>query len=204
MAVKKEAAHYHVKRIVAMAVSLFILVVLYTFKNISTWTRAGSTIWLVLVFYIIDHYLNLKFRWRHYIFILFIATASFFLSQLYFLVPSYDKFLHFIQPVMLSSIVFHLVTKLKIKTHWKLIFTFFIVLGSVGLFELGEYGLDYIFDSKLQGVFIRDLQSFEKLNILMDRLDDTMIDMALGFLGAAGYLLAGAFLFDRIKNIHYL
>ena len=71
---------------------------------------------------------------------------------------------------------------------WKITFIFFIVVGSLSLFELGEYSLDYFFDFKLQGVFLRDLQGLEKFNIIMDRIDDTMIDIAIGVIGTMYYI----------------
>ena len=111
------------------------------------------------------------------------------LSPLYYIYSGYDKVLHSILPIMFASIVFHMLSKLKIDLKWKLIFVFFIVIGVVGLHEVGEYWLDWFFDLKLQGVFLRDLQSLEKYKILLDRIDDTMIDMFFGVLGAAVYIL---------------
>ncbi len=57
------------------------------------------------------------------------------------------------------------------------------------MFELGEYALDYFFDLKLQGVYLRDLQGLEKFNLIVDRIDDTMIDLFLGILGSSLYAL---------------
>ncbi|RZD30737.1 hypothetical protein CXT76_01780, partial [Candidatus Parvarchaeota archaeon] len=93
---------------------------------------------------------------------------------MYFLYPQYDKFQHLIQPILFSSIIFFMISKLKLELKWKLTFTFFIMVGLLSIFELGEYILDYFFNLKLQGVFLRNLQGLEKYNILMDRNDDTM------------------------------
>lgn len=81
-----------------------------------------------------------------------------------------------------------MITKLNIPLKWKLVFTFFVGFGIVGLMEIGEYGLDYLFDLKLQGVYLRDLKGFEKFNIIQNPIDDTMIDMALGVIGSLVYV----------------
>ena len=55
---------------------------------------------------------------------------------------------------------------------------------SLTLFEIGEFLLDKFFDLKLQGVFIRDYSGISKLKIIIDRNDDTMIDLISGTIGA--------------------
>ena len=87
---------------------------------------------------------------------------------------------------------------------WRLTFIFFIVVGSLSLFELGEYGLDYFFDFKLQGVFLRDLQGLEKFNIIMDRIDDTMIDIATGVIGTMYYVGVMILWYYRNKRLEIL
>jgi len=140
-------------------------------------------------FYLLDHLFNLKFRPKHYIFAIAITFAGILLSPLYFLYTQYDKILHFILPILFGSIVFHMVSKLNIEKKWKLTFVFFIIIGAIGLHEIGEYLLDSFFDLKLQGVFLRNLQGLEKYEILLDRNDDTMIDMSIGLLGAVSYII---------------
>ena len=164
-----------------------ILLGLYTFKNTSFLIRSLSAMALIVFFYAVDHLFNVRFRFHHYLFIFTIAVTGFLLSPLYFIYPNFDKILHIIQPFMLASIVYHMVSQLKLKTKWDLVFTFFIIVGSLALFELGEYALDLLFDLKLQGVFLWDPQGLQKFNIILDRNDDTMIDIALGTLSAALY-----------------
>ena len=181
---------YRKKRLTIITISMILLIVLYTFKNSSLLIRTLSTIAFLFLFYAIDHLFEVNFKERHYFLIIFLAITGFMLSPLYYIYPNYDKIQHLIFPILASSIAFHMVSKLSIKLRWKLIFVFFIVVGLIGLHEVGEYWLDYFFDLKLQGVFLRDLQGLNKYNILMDRIDDTMIDMSLGAVGAVIYILS--------------
>jgi hypothetical protein len=80
-----------------------------------------------------------------------------------------------------------MIDKLSIKVRWKLTFAFFVTVAILGLFEIGEYALDYFFDMKLQGVYLRDIGGLEKFNLLVDRIDDTMIDLVLGVAGSIIY-----------------
>lgn len=180
---------YSTKRKIIFWVCVAIVAILYSFKNTSIIVRTISAISVIGAFYVTDHLFDIRFRMYHYAFILIIAIASFLLSPLYFIYPSYDKIQHFAQPIMLCSLIMWLMRPLQIKTRWKLVFIFFISMGFVGLMEIGEYYLDYFFDLKLQGVFLRDLQGIEKYDILLDRIDDTMIDMALGVLGSLTYCI---------------
>jgi len=133
---------------------------------------------------------DVKFKIRHYTFMILIIIFSLLLSPLYFSYPNYDKVQHFIQPILLASMIFHLINKLKLELKWKITFTLFTTLGILGLFELGEYALDHLFDLKLQGVYLRDFEGIEKFNLIVDRIDDTMIDLFLGMIGTLLYSLA--------------
>lgn len=82
-----------------------------------------------------------------------------------------------------------MIAKLKLKLKWKLTFVFFTVIGFLALFEIGEYLLDIFFDLKLQGVFLQDIQGLQKFDILLDKIEDTMIDLVLGVLGILSYIL---------------
>ncbi|MFH1787360.1 MAG: hypothetical protein ABH811_01040 [archaeon] len=62
--------------------------------------------------------------------------------------------------------------------------TFSVVVMLISLFEIVEFLLDKLFDLKLQGVYIRDMSGLSKLNIIMERNDDTMIDLILGTLSS--------------------
>lgn len=200
MSHEKRRLRYKIKRRIIILISLIILSLLYAFKNTSFLIRALSTISFIIFFYLVDHLFDVDFNEKHYAFALVIAFSSFLLSPLYFLYPQYDKFQHLILPIMYCSIVFHMISHLKLHMKWKLTFIFFIVIGSLSLFELGEYGLDYFFDLKLQGVFLRDLQGLEKFNIIMDRIDDTMLDIALGTIGTMYYIGVTTLWYYRSKR----
>jgi hypothetical protein len=103
--------------------------------------------------------------------------------------------------MMFASIVLHMLKKLKLDLKWKLFFTFFIVAGFLGIFEIGEYLLDLFFDLKLQGVFLKNLQG-ELINfdIIQHPLDDTMIDLSLGVIGTAIYSGVNALWYWRRKK----
>ncbi len=182
--------HYIYKRRTIFVLCLILLVMIYFFQDASFLLRSITSIAFLAVFTFIDHFFDIRFRTKHYLFIILIAIFSLLLSPLYFVYPNYDKIQHFIQPVLLSSIIFYMVNKLSIKLKWKLTFTFFITLGILGIFEISEYALDSLFDLKLQGVFVRDASGLEKLNIIQEPLDDTITDLVLGILGSALYSIS--------------
>ena len=190
---------YRKKRIAILVISFFVLIILYMFKNYSSLLRTFSAIGFLLLFYLIDHLFDADFSPVHYVFVVIIDVSSFLLSPLYYIYPNYDKIQHLVQPVLISFVVMHLVSRLKIRIRWKLAFVFFIVIGFIGLHEIGEYVLDYFFDLKLQGVFLRNLQGLEKYDILLDRLDDTMIDMTFGVAGTLIYLFISTIFILRKK-----
>jgi len=202
---KRERIHigYKAKRRIVFAISLIVLGVFYVFKSVSLIVLSLSAIAFLTVFYLTDHLFDLRFKTRHYVFATLIAIASFLLYDLYTVYPSYDKWLHFIQPMMFASIFFHMVSELEIKLKWRLLFVFFIVTGSVGLFEIGEWTLDQFYDLNLQGVVLRNIQDFgEQLVVIQEPIDDTILDMGFGILGAAVYVSAIA-LFFRKRVVGY-
>ena len=194
---KRHHLSFAAKRRIIFGISLFIFILLYAFKNFSFTIRAVSMIGFLVIFYITDHMFGVHFKLRHYLYIIIIAVTGFLLSPLYFIYPHYDKILHLMLPILYSSIIFYMVSELKIELKWKMVFTFFIVLGSLGIFEIGEYLLDQFFDLKLQGVFLRSIQGLEKYDILIDRIDDTMIDMVFGVFGATIYAVSTFILLKR-------
>lgn len=162
---------------------------IYFFKDSSFILRSVTASAFLIFFYFIDHFFDIRFNIKHYILIIIIAISSLLLSPLYYLYPNYDKVQHFVQPIFICVIVFFMVSKLKLDFKWKLTFTFFIVIGILGLFEIGEYALDHFFDLKLQGVYLRDLHGLDKLNLISDRIDDTMIDLILGVVGSLLFMI---------------
>ena len=179
------------KKNIILSLFIFLLIIFYTFKNSSFLIRYLSAIGFIIIFVILDLNFKIGFKKRHYLFIIIISITSFLLSSMYFLYPQYDKFQHLIQPILFSSIIFFMISKLKLELKWKLTFTFFIMVGLLSIFELGEYILDYFFNLKLQGVFLRNLQGLEKYSILMDRNDDTMADLGLGIISSLIYVIIG-------------
>ena len=103
----------------------------------------------------------------------------------------YDKILHFFHPILLSSIVFFIVSKLKIKKLHALYLTFFIVLASFAIFEIIEYFGDLIFKWGLQGNYVRGTGGKLGGQVLLSPIDDTMIDLTLGMIGSFIYFLFG-------------
>ncbi len=73
------------------------------------------------------------------------------------------------------------------------------MIASLSMFEVGEYALDQFFDLKLQGVYLRDISGVAKLNIIMGKNDDTMIDMLFGTIGALIFVLTRTIIFYERK-----
>lgn len=197
MVFKKEHIEYRKKRTAIILFTILLLLAIYLFKDASFLLRSISAIAFVILFYTVDHFFNVRFKRRHYFYIILIAIFSFLLSPLYFLYPNYDKIQHFIQPMLTCSIIFYMVSKLHLELKWKIVFTFFIVAAILGLFEIGEFTLDSLFDLKLQGVFLRDIHGIEKFHLLMDPLKDTMTDMIFGVIGAGAYCITFAYVMRR-------
>lgn len=185
------------KRKVIITISIVILLALYIFRTEYSLVRSIGAVGLLLLFYLADHLFDLDFERKHYFFIILIAVISFPLGWIYFLYLDFDKWMHFLMPIMISSIIFYMVSKLKIPLKWKLVFTFFIVVGILGIFEIGEYFLDTFFDFRLQGIYIYASQTEYYLH--QTKIDDTMMDMILGVAGSAVYLVYTA-LFGRKKE----
>jgi hypothetical protein len=202
MIAKHIRMNYRHKRLFLIAFSLFLLLTLYLFENASTTLRIVSTIASLFLFYSFDHLFDIRFQKKHYFFMFLIIVSGFLFSPLYFVYPNYDKVQHFIQPLLISSLLFFMISKLHLELKWKLFFVFFIVVGLLGIFEIGEYLLDYLFDFKLQGVFLRDAYGLEKLNLLMDPLTDTMVDLSYGILGSAIYCVCIAIYFRKKLGQH--
>lgn len=187
---------YKTKRRLIIGISLILLIILYIFKNTSLLIRVLGTLFGLWVFYFIDHAFNLNFKPRHYLYVSGIIVLGILLSPLYWISDSYDKILHLLMPVLGSIMIFYAVNKLKLDFKWKILLTFTSIITILVFLEIGEYLFDVFFDLKLQGVYLRDMTGFEKLNLVMDKNDDTMIDMILG--------AAGSLAFSLIKSVGYL
>ena len=172
------------KKVTYIYIGILILLFLYALKNTSYFVRVSTFLFSILLFYITDLFFKLKFKNYHYLIFILTSAAGILMSPLYFISTNYDKILHLISPILLSILIFYLADKTNLKFSTKLLITFSVILSFLALFEIGEYLLDLLFDLKLQGVFLRDISGISKLRIIMDRNDDTMIDLILGAIGS--------------------
>jgi len=173
----------HKKRVILISIGVILLLLLYALKNTSYFARAATFIFSIALFYFTDTLFKLDFKMQHYILVIIIATTGILLSPLYFLYSGYDKILHFVSPLLMSFLVFFLVNKTKAKFSTKLLITFSVVVMLITMFEIIEYAVDQFFNFQLQGVFERDYSGLAKLNIIMNKNDDTMMDLILGSIG---------------------
>ena len=176
---KKRKLKEQTKKGIYIAIGIFLFILLYALKNTSYFVRVSTFVFFILMFFLIDYFFEFKFKKQHYVLVLLIAITSILLSPLYYIYPLYDKILHFIIPILICILAFFLINKLNTKFSIKLAIAFFVVVSLLSLFEVGEYVLDQFFDLKLQGVY-----TIDKFNILMDRNDDTMMDLILGTIGS--------------------
>ncbi len=179
--------NYKNKRRLLVGFFSFLLLILYIFRSYSVILRIIGLSLGFVVFYFIDHSFNLEFSLKHYVYFLIIAVFGVLLSPLYFISENYDKVLHLILPIFAASIIFFMVNKLDIKFQWKLLLTFLVIVSFLAFHEIGEYLLDKLLDLKLQGVYLRsEIVGLEatKLNLVQEKIDDTMIDMIFGVLSA--------------------
>jgi len=191
----------HTKHIISIIIGIIVLGIIYALKNTSYFIRASGFIFSVVLFFLFDYFFGMGFKKYHYSIFIFISATGILLSPLYYIYPNYDKLLHFLSPFLLCILVFFMVNKLKTKFSIKLFITAMILIGFLALFEIGEFSLDKLFDWKMQGVFIRDYSGVEKLNIIMDRNDDTMIDLILGVTGSLFFILTKTGIFGYKKYV---
>jgi len=156
---------FKAKRLVFLIIFIILIGLMSIIRDSNFSYRAISTIGILLLFSLLDHYFKIELNLKHYSYMIIIVVAGTLFSPIYFYYPQYDKFLHFLMPILYSSIVFFIVSPLNLKLRWKLTLTFFIVVGSLGIFEIGEYLLDIFFDMKLQGVFSLDRRRITETRI---------------------------------------
>lgn len=215
---KQEDKSYFFKRNLFFIVLLIIFLVFFFFKryfnflilldiiNIKYFKLVNfvSLLGLLIVvfcFHLADRAFKINFKKKHYFFVYFMSITGITLSFLYFKYTNYDKIEHFFFPMMFASMVYYIISKQKISLSWKLFFTFFIVIGSLSIYELLEYFLDFLFDWKLQGVFLENPVSDSGYEIILDKIDDTMIDIFLGIVGTLIYIVSVAFIEKRKEII---
>ena len=179
---------YKKKRILIIGISLFLLLVFYLFKNLSTSIRVFGFILGLLIFYFADHMFEIDFKSRHYGYMIIILALGVLFSPLYSFYSIYDKILHFLMPILGCFLIFHIVDKKNLSIQWKLWVVFLFIMTSLTIHEIGEYLIDQLWDLKLQGVYIRNISGAEKLNLVMSKIDDTMIDLIVGAIGALSFI----------------
>jgi len=94
-----------------------------------------------------------------------------------------------------------MVNRLQLALKWKITFSVMSVIALLGMFEIGEYILDLLFNLKLQGVYLRDLSGLEKFHLLQNPLDDTMVDLAFGILGSSLYGFYAWLKYSKYKHM---
>jgi len=133
---------------------------------------------------------EIEFELKHYLYIILILAMGILFAPLYSIYSFYDKVLHLIMPIFACLLMFHIVDKKNLTLSWKLLITFMFVISFLSIHEMGEYLIDIVWDMRLQGVYIRDVSGLEKLNLVISRIDDTMIDMILGVVGALSFVVS--------------
>lgn len=186
----------HPKHFIYVATGILILIILYVLKNTNYFIRVSGFIFSVLLFFLFDYLFKMNFKKHHYLIFIFITATGILLSNLYYTYTNYDKVLHLVSPFLICIIIFFMVNKMKTKFSIKLFITAMIMISILALFEIGEYSVDKLFDWKLQGAYL----GMDKLNIIMDRNDDTMIDLILGVVGALIFVSTKAIIFFYKKR----
>lgn len=189
----------HTRHVIYISIGVAVLLLLYALKNTSYFIRVLGFTLSIFLFLLADNFFNLNFKKRHYFIFIFISATGILLSPLYFVSTSYDKLLHSVSPFLVSILIFFMIDKIDTKFSIKLFITVMIVIASLAVFEIGEFTLDKSFDLKLQGVYIRDYSGVEKLKLIMDRNDDTMIDLVLGTASSLFFALIKISIFNYKK-----
>ncbi len=177
----------------------------YFFSNFYYFlTEFIITVFFLLLLYYLDYHLNIRFELKHYFYIILILFAGVLFSPVYYIYYSYDKLLHFVIPILWCMVVFYLVNKLKIPFGVKLLFTFSIVIMSLVFLEVIEYSLDTLLDQTFQGVYLTaDFRTFQRIELILSKIDDTMIDLIAGIAGSLLFVAAktGIFYYRKFKII---
>src|SRR3989344_3709515 len=111
---EKENKHskiYRRKRRLVIILSAVLLIAVYLFKDSSFFLRAISTISFLVIFYVIDHFFDIRFKAIHYFCIIVIATSALLFSYLYYIYPNYDKIQHFLLPMLVYAVILHTLKK---------------------------------------------------------------------------------------------
>ncbi|KHO53055.1 MAG: hypothetical protein QT05_C0009G0004 [archaeon GW2011_AR13] len=125
------------------------------------------------------------------------------LSPIYFFYSSYDKILHFCLPILSCFLIYYIVDKKNLSIQWKLWITFLFITSFLMFHEIGEYLIDQFWDLKLQGVYVWNIGGVEKFDLIQSKIDDTMMDLIFGSLGALTFILGKmgkTFYYKKFEN----
>lgn len=102
--------------------------------------------------------------------------------------------------------VFYMANRLKTDFKWKLLITVTSVISLLVLLEIGEYLFDQFLGLNWQGVYIRDVTGLQKYNLILDKIDDTMIDLILGIGGCLLFAAGknGCFFYNKKRKLKKL
>jgi hypothetical protein len=191
------------KKYIYIVVAISLLAFLYVLKNTSYFVRSLAFIASFLVFFIIDTLLKLHFSNRHYIIFLIIATTGILFSPLYTIYSWYDKSLHIITPILFCILIFYLINKLKnIPLSIKIFLVVSVVVALLAFWEVIEFAIEETLGYPMQGVYIRDISPIPSLKLVMDKNDDTMVDLIFGVLGTISFAIAKTigFYYNNLNN----
>jgi uncharacterized membrane protein YjdF len=106
--------------------------------------------------------------------------------------PYYDKILHFINPIILCSLVYHLAKKKIGDKNMLLLFSVCVVFALGGVWEIIEYIFDNALGGLYQGVFlVGKEQHFFAAGLILNKFEDTMLDLVLNLGGVVTFWIIG-------------
>ena len=110
------------------------------------------------------------------------------MTPLYFKYPFFDKVQHFLFPLITCFFIYHIMDRMDLDRKYKLWFTVTVLITTITLFEVYEYIADYFWNVKLQGVYSGSWID-QRFKLIMPRIDDTMVDIMLGIVGAITFVI---------------
>ena len=174
--------------------SIILLIALFyfgfLFPNFYVISGIIMMIAVLWIFYWVDGFFNLNYRFRHYIVMIVLFTFGMLLNPLFYIFPWYDKFLHFFTALFWCTLIFVPIKKVHIGFFLKILFTISIFLSFMMIHEGGEYIMDKTLDLHFQGVYVSSFSAnFDRQSMreVQNPWDDTMQDEILGILGATTF-----------------
>jgi hypothetical protein len=184
-------------RLIIILITAIIGLVLFFLIRLVTFSSFLFFLLILAIFYIWDKFWKGEFKKTHYSIAMLIAIFGFLLQNLNYYWQYYDKIFHFITPILISSLLYHTIKKIKIKKFYLLALVFFVTIGFLVIHEIAEFLLDLFFNLKLQGVFILTEAGYREF---LSPITDTMIDSILGVVGSLVYCLTVLFFGKKRKR----